>query len=86
MPSKKFIELQDYTVEKLESEIAASEKSYNKLAIEHAVQGLENPLRLREARRDVARLKTELRRREINEMSPEQLAKRKKIRKRRVRK
>ncbi|HKK88121.1 MAG TPA: 50S ribosomal protein L29 [Saprospiraceae bacterium] len=86
MPSKKFIELQDYTIEKLNKEIAESERSYNKLSIEHSVQGLENPLRLREARRDVARLKTELRRRQISEMSPEELAKRKKIRKRRARK
>jgi large subunit ribosomal protein L29 len=83
MPSKKYIELQDFTVDKLKSEIQESEKDYQRLSIEHAVQGLENPLRLREARRDIARLKTELRNREIKELSPEELAKRSKLRSRR---
>lgn len=84
MATKKFIELQDFTVEQLQSELDQTEKQYQKLEFDHALKGLENPLALREVRRDIARLKTEIRRREISEMSPEQLANRsKKINRRR---
>ena len=47
---------------------------YQKLEFDHTLKGLENPLALKEVRRDIARMKTELRRREIAELTPEQLA------------
>ena len=53
------------------------------MKFEHAIKGLENPLVLREVKSDIARLQTEIRRREIAAMSPEQLARRTKIRARR---
>ena len=84
MATKKFIELQDYTDEQLVSELAQTESNLGKLQFDHTLKGLENPLRLREARRDVARLKTEIRKREISNMTPEQLTMRtKKIARRR---
>jgi len=43
-------------------------------------------LELREMRRDVARLNTEIRRRELENATPEELAKRSRIRARRSRK
>jgi large subunit ribosomal protein L29 len=42
--------------EKLDGEIAA----LTKLKMNHAVSPLENPLKLRHSRRDIARLKSEL--------------------------
>lgn len=84
MATKKFIELQDFTVEQLNSELDQTVKQYQKLEFDHTLKGLENPLALKEVRRDIARLKTEIRRREIAEMSEEQLANRtKKIQRRR---
>jgi large subunit ribosomal protein L29 len=56
------------------------------MQFDHAVKGLDNPLTLREMRRDIARLKTEARRRELAQLTPEELAKRSKIRERRRRK
>lgn len=83
MATKKYLELKEYTLDSLTSEIKESELDFKKLRFEHASKGLDNPLRLRQARRDVARLKTELRSRELAEMSPESLAKRSRIVKRR---
>ena len=84
MATKKFIELQDFTVEQLNSELDQTVKQYQKLEFDHTLKGLENPLALREVRRDIARLKTEIRKREIAAMSEEQLAMRtKKIERRR---
>lgn len=83
MPSKKTIELQEFSKDDLLNELAETETQYQKMKFDHATKGLENPLVLREVRRDIARLKTEVRRREVSEMSEDQLAKRSRIRARR---
>ena len=84
MPSKKFIEVQDFSDAELNNELEVVQSQYQKLKFDHALRGLENPLALKEVRRDVARMKTEIRRREIVAMTPEQLAGRsKKIARRR---
>ena len=80
MATKKFLELQDMTQEQLESEFELTKGGYEKMKIDHAIKGLENPLSLREARRDLARLSTEIRRRELSNIAPES---RSKIRQRR---
>lgn len=49
--------------ERLEEEL----KKLNKLKLNHAVSPLENPNQLKEARKDVARMKTEVRRRQLEE-------------------
>jgi len=71
MATKKFLELGDMTPEQLDSEYAVTVAGYNKMKIDHAIKGLENPLTLREARRDVARLATEIRRRELKDVAVE---------------
>ena len=86
MATKKFLELQDYTIEELTNELGQTEAQYQKLNFDHAIKGLDNPLTLREVRRDIARLKTEIRRRQIAEMSPEDITNRSKKRARRSRK
>lgn len=83
MASKKFLELQEFSSEELQNELVATETQYQKLQFDHAVTGLDNPLVLKEIRRDVARLKTEVRRRELNEASAETLEGRSRIRARR---
>jgi len=83
MATNKFIELQQYTDEDLQNEINVTEEQYKKLKFDHAIRGLENPLLLKEVRRDIARLNTEKRGRELKVMTPEQLAKRSNILRRR---
>lgn len=84
MPSKKTLELRDFSLEDLVSEIAETETQYQKMKFDHAIKGLDNPLALREVRRDLARLKTEARRREVEAMDEQAIAKRSKIRARRA--
>ena len=48
--------------EKLETAVA----NYNQMKLNHAVTPVENPSQIKAARRDIARMKTELRQRELN--------------------
>lgn len=83
MPSKKFIELQGMTVESIQEELKQVQSDLGRMKFDHGSKGLENPLLLGETKKDIARLKTELRAREVKAMSPEDLAKRSNIRLRR---
>ena len=49
-------------VEKLENAVEA----YNQKKLNHNITPLENPSEIKVARRDIARMKTELRQRELN--------------------
>ena len=49
-------------VEKLENAVAA----YNQKKLNHNITPLENPSEIKVARRDIARLNTEIRQRELN--------------------
>ena len=49
-------------VEKLDTEVA----KYNQMKLNHNITPLENPSLIKAARRDIARMKTELRQRELN--------------------
>ncbi len=83
MATKKFTELQDFSDADLANELKETVNQEQKLRFDHALKGLDNPLLLREIRRDVARLKSEVRRREIAAMDEKAIAKRSKIRLRR---
>ena len=83
MATKKHTELSQMSVEELQSTLAETKSGYSKLKFDHAVQGLENPMRLKEVKKDIARLATELRSREISAMTTAQIAKRSRIRTRR---
>lgn len=83
MATKKYLELQEYSDADLASELETTEKRYQKQKFDHGINGLENPLVLREVRRDIARIKSEMRRRELAQMSEAELAMRSKIRARR---
>ena len=83
MASKKYIELQGYSDADLANELKETQTNYQKLKFDHSVRGLDNPLTLREVRRDIARISTEIRRRDISNLTEAQLVKRSKIRERR---
>lgn len=83
MASKKYLELQEFNDADLMNELATTETQYQKMRFDHAIKGLDNPLLLKEVRRDIARLKTEIRRRELAAMDEQQVANRSRIRHRR---
>ena len=63
MKTKEIKELETKELaEKLETEVA----KYNMMKNNHAVTPVENPSQIKAARRDIARMKTELRQRELN--------------------
>lgn len=77
--SKKNQEMKNLSDEDLTNELKETQLNYAKLKYDHGIQGIENPLLIREMRRDIARLKTEQRRREVDQFSADDLAKRSKI-------
>ena len=83
--AKQKVELEGKATPDLLTEVASLEQEYQQMKFEHAVKGLGNPLDLRELRRNIARIHTELRARELQEYTPEQLELRSKLRARRRR-
>ncbi len=83
MATKKYIELGEMSDKDLNNELAQINGQYHKMRFEHTIKGLDNPVSLRNTKRDIARIQTELRKRELAGMSPEQTAKRSRIRLRR---
>ncbi len=86
MATKKFLELQEMSDADLANELKETQSQQQKLKFDHAIKGLENPQVIKEIRRDIARLQTEVRRRQVTQMDETQLANRSKIRARRSRK
>ncbi len=83
MATKKYIELSEMSADDLSAELVQINAQYQKLRFDHTIKGLDNPVTLRETRRDIARIQSEIRRREVAAFTPEQIAKRSKIRLRR---
>jgi large subunit ribosomal protein L29 len=57
--------LKDMSEADLKARIAEDEMRLKKLEFAHAISPLENPMSIRDLRKDAARLKTELRKREL---------------------
>lgn len=83
MATKNYLELQELDDADLRNNLQESKTEYQKLKFDHTIKGLDNPLMLRDVRRQIARLKSEVRRRELKNMSEEDIANRSKIRARR---
>ena len=83
MATNKYTELTQMSTEEPQATLEETRIGYSKLKFDHSVRGLDNPKRLTEVRKDIARIATEVRKREIDAMSPEQIAKRSRIRNRR---
>ncbi len=75
MASKKYLELQEYSDADLASALENEQAQYQKLKFDHAIRGLDNPLALREFRRDIARLQSEIRRRQLADAPKEERSK-----------
>ena len=65
MPNIKYEEIINLSNEELALQIADNKMRVQRLRFNHAISPLENPNVLGEARKHIARLKTELRKREL---------------------
>jgi large subunit ribosomal protein L29 len=61
-------EVRELTTKELEERIDAEKTVLVKLKMNHAVSPLDNPLKIKFTRKDVARMQTELRKRQISEI------------------
>ena len=59
-------EIKDLTTEEIREKIETEKAALTKMKMNHAVAPLENPMLIRTTRRNIARLMTELRKRELN--------------------
>ena len=58
-------EIKQLSTAELQDKLGESKKSYADLKMAHAISPLENPIQLRNVRRSVARMATELTKREV---------------------
>jgi large subunit ribosomal protein L29 len=79
MATNKYQELVKFSDSDLATELQVTEREYQKMQFDQALKGLENPIKLREVRRDIARMKTEIRRRELNQLDAKALEARDRI-------
>ncbi|MGN1114903.1 MAG: 50S ribosomal protein L29 [Oscillospiraceae bacterium] len=57
-------ELNDLSISELEEKLAALKEELFNLRFQHSVNQLENPMRLKEVKKDIARVKTFIRKQE----------------------
>jgi large subunit ribosomal protein L29 len=62
----KINEVKDLDAKALAEKLEAAKAQLNQLKLNHSIAPLENPSQIKAARRDIARLETELRQRELN--------------------
>ena len=62
----KIKELRELETKELAERLDAEVAKYNQMKLNHAITPLENPSQIKAARRDIARMKTVLRQRELN--------------------
>ncbi|MBP6428783.1 MAG: 50S ribosomal protein L29 [Bacteroidales bacterium] len=61
--------IKELSTQELQERLTVDKMQLNKMKINHAVTPLENPNKIMEARRDIARVITELRKRELDSKS-----------------
>ena len=63
----KSAEIKELNTKELEERIDAEKATLVKLNLNHTISPLDNPLRIRHLRKDIARMKTELQSRKLSE-------------------
>ncbi|MDQ3536399.1 MAG: 50S ribosomal protein L29 [Bacteroidota bacterium] len=58
-------EIKSLKIEELRERVSAEKENLQKLTFAHAITPIENPMKIRESRKLVAKLKTELRTKEL---------------------
>ena len=65
MKAKEIKELRELTVEKLQEKLQELKKDLFMLRMQHATNQLDNPLKLADVKKDIARIKTVIREKEL---------------------
>ncbi|MBV6645767.1 MAG: 50S ribosomal protein L29 [Cyclobacteriaceae bacterium] len=59
-------EIRALSLDELKGKLVTEQDSFNKLKFAHAITPIENPVKIREARKLIARLQTEIRAKELS--------------------
>ena len=59
-------ELRGLSEDELNSKLSVEKESYQKLKFAHAITPIENPMKIKEARKLIARIQTEIRAKELS--------------------
>ena len=62
-------EIKGLSLEELTSKLAVEKDNYGKLKFAHSITPIENPMKIKETRKLVARIETEIRVKELNEVA-----------------
>ena len=62
----KMNEIKELALKDLVEKVENAEEKLQQMKLNHSIAPLENPSQIKAARRDIARMKTELRQRELN--------------------
>ncbi|NDV63845.1 50S ribosomal protein L29 [Bacteroides sp. 224] len=62
----KSAEIKEMTTTDLVERVEAEMVNYNQMILNHSISPLDNPAKIKQLRRTIARMKTELRERELN--------------------
>jgi len=65
----KIAEVRELTSKEIEERIQTDALGLNKMELQHCISPLDNPTQIKELRRDIARLKTVLRERALNQQN-----------------
>jgi large subunit ribosomal protein L29 len=61
----KISEIKSLSLDEIKERIAAEEANLTKLRFAHAITPIENPMKIRDSRKTIARLKTELKAKQL---------------------
>ncbi|MBP1593546.1 MAG: ribosomal protein [Bacteroidetes bacterium] len=62
----KIAEIREINTKELVERIEAEVANYNQMVLNHSISPLDNPAQIKQLRRTIARMKSELRQRELN--------------------
>ena len=62
-------ELRGLSLDELQNKLSVEKENYGKLKFAHSITPIENPMKIKEARKLVARIETEIRAKELNEVA-----------------
>ncbi|NLI35076.1 MAG: 50S ribosomal protein L29 [Bacteroidales bacterium] len=62
----KIAEIRELSTKDLLEKVDTEMTNYNQMVLNHSISPLENPAQIKQLRRSIARMKTELRQRELN--------------------
>ena len=60
-------ELRGLSLDELKNKLAVEKENYGKLRFAHSITPIENPMKIKESRKLVARIETEIRAKEMNQ-------------------